>query len=430
MMRRSTPFRSILLIALLTVVVAGCTTNPVTGERQLNLISEEREIEIGKEQYQPTLQTQGGRYYRDEELNAYVDEVGQSLARVSDRPDLPYEFEVINNGVPNAWALPGGKIAINRGLLVELENEAQLASVMGHEVVHAAARHSAQRMQRGMLMQLGVAGIGLGAALSDNRYAPLIMGGAAIGSQLIMAQYSQAHEFEADRFGMEYMVEAGYHPDAAVELQQVFVRLSENKNSDFISGLFRSHPPSPKRVEANRKHAQELGRNGEFYTDRYQKHIAGLKKNSDAYEAYDRARKAMQEEEGEKALALVNSAIDQVPNEAAFRNLRAEIHREQDNRDKAMADYNRAVELYPEMFRYRLNRGLLHRELENWQDAERDLEASIETVPTSIAYLGLGDAVRAQGRASEAKQHYEKAAQDGGRIGEMARERLKSMQGL
>ena len=426
--RRPTAFGHTLSALLLVVALAGCTTNPVTGNRQLNLISEEREISIGEEQYQPTLQTQGGRYDRDDDLNQYVDEVGQSLAQVSDRPDLPYEFEVINSGVPNAWALPGGKIAINRGLLVELDNEAQLAAVLGHEVVHAAARHSAQRMQRGMLMQLGVAGIGLGVALSDNRYAPLVMGSAAIGSKLIMAQYSQAHEFEADRFGMEYMVDAGYHPDAAVELQETFVRLSEGGNNDFISGLFQSHPPSPERVDANSMYASRLSRDGEFYEDRFQQHIAGLEKASDAYAAYDRARKAMKEEDGEKALALVESAIDQVPDEAAFYNLRANIHRERDNTDRAIADYNTAVELYPEMFRYRLDRGLLHRELENWQYAERDLKASVETVPTSIAYLGLGDAVRGQGQRSGAKQYYEQAARDEGRIGQLARQRLEAMQ--
>jgi len=429
-MRQHPTLRTLPLLLLTALVLGGCTTNPVTGESQLRLMmSEDEEIAIGKEQYQPTLQTQGGRYYRSEELNAYVSEVGQSLARLSDRPNMPYEFTVINSGTPNAWALPGGKIAINRGLLVELDNEAQLASVLGHEVVHAAASHSAQRMQRGMLINLGVAGIGIGAALSDNRYAPLIMGGAAVGSQLIMAQYSQAHEFEADRYGMQYMAEAGYNPEAAVELQQVFVKLSEGGNNNFISGLFQSHPPSQKRVDNNREIARELGSSGDFNAERYEQKLAGLRQDQDAYTAYDKARKAMQDEEREKALALVESAIDQVSNEAAFFSLRGDIRREMDSTDEAMSDYSRAVELYPEMFRYRLNRGLLHHDLENWDSAEKDLKASLESVPTSIAYLGLGDAVAAQGRQSEAKQYYQQAAQDQGKIGELARQRLEAMGG-
>jgi len=123
----------------------------------------------------------------------------------------------------------------------------------------------------------------------------------------------------------------------------------------------------------------------------------------------------------------VESAIDQVSNEAAFFSLRGDIRREMDSTDEAMSDYSRAVELYPEMFRYRLNRGLLHHDLENWDSAEKDLKASLESVPTSIAYLGLGDAVAAQGRQSEAKQYYQQAAQDQGKIGELARQRLEAM---
>lgn len=419
--------RHLITVLALALALSACGTNPVTGERELRLISEQDEIEMGRNNYVPTLQAQGGRYYRDQALDDYVSDVSQSLADVSDRPDLPYEFTVINSGVPNAWAMPGGKIAINRGLLLELDDEAQLAAVMGHEIVHSAARHGAQRMQRGMLVNIGVAGIGLGAVLSDNRYAPLIMGGAAIGSQIAMARYSRSHELEADYFGTRYMIEAGYDPQAAVELQKVFVRLSEGQRSDFISGLFQSHPPSQERVEKNQETAREYGQNGRLGRDRYQEMIAGLKEDKDAYEHYDEARRARRDENQEKALELVNRAIAQVEDEAAFYNLRGDIRREQDETDRAMADHNRAVDLYPEMFRYTLSRGLLHRELENWPQAESDLKASLDSVETSIGYLGLGDAVQAQGRRDEARSHYQKAAQDQGEIGDMARRRLDDL---
>lgn len=428
-MRRLTHPCALPALLLMTLVISGCGVNPVTGERELRLVSESDELNIGKQQYQPTIQTQGGRYYRDEQLNHYISDVGQSLAEVSDRPELPYEFTVINSGVPNAWALPGGKIAINRGLLTELENEAQLAAVMGHEIVHAAARHSAQRMQRGTLINLGVAGIGIGLGLSDNEYAGLVMGGAALGSQLIMAQYSRSHELESDRFGMQYMAEAGYNPEAAVQLQKVFVRLSKNEQSNFVTGLFRSHPPSQKRVEANQRIADKLGREGTFREERYQRMTAGLRKHADAYEAYDRAREAAGEGDSEQALALLEQAIKQVPDEAAFWNLRADIRRQQGQPEAALEAYSRAVELYPQMFSYRIGRGLTHEQLSQFSAAERDLKASLEVVPTSIAYLGLGDAVAAQGQTGEARRYYKKAAQDGGKIGERARQRLESLSG-
>ncbi len=140
-------------------LVVGCGINPVTGKREFQLVSERAEINIGKESYSKMLQSQGGKYKGDPELNRYVAKVGQRLAMVSDRPQLPYEFVVINDSTPNAWALPGGKIGVNRGLLVELENEAELAAVLGHEIVHAAARHTANRMQQGIFLQVGMAGI-------------------------------------------------------------------------------------------------------------------------------------------------------------------------------------------------------------------------------------------------------------------------------
>ena len=120
---------------------------------------------------------------------AYVNEVGQKLAAVADRK-LPYEFVVLNNSVPNAWALPGGKIAVNRGLLTELKNEAELAAVLGHEIVHAAARHGAKAQERGTLLQVGLAAAQIGAAVSgvDTNVAGLLIQGAGVGAQLDPAE--------------------------------------------------------------------------------------------------------------------------------------------------------------------------------------------------------------------------------------------------
>ncbi len=144
--------RAIVWVALLAAMVTGCGTNPVTGKKEFQFISTGQEVQIGEQNYAPSRQSQGGDLTVLPELTAYVSEVGQKLAAVSDR-DLPYEFVVLNSSVPNAWALPGGKIAVNRGLLTTLENEAELAAVLGHEIVHAAARHGAKAQERGAFMQ-------------------------------------------------------------------------------------------------------------------------------------------------------------------------------------------------------------------------------------------------------------------------------------
>ncbi len=139
--------------------------------------------------------------------------MGQKLAAVADRR-LPYEFVVLNSSVPNAWALPGGKIAVNRGLLTELHNEAELAAVLGHEIVHAAARHGAKAQERGTLMQVGMAAAQIGAAIGgvDQNVANLAIQGAGVGAQMIQQKYSREQELESDQYGMKYMKAAGYDP--------------------------------------------------------------------------------------------------------------------------------------------------------------------------------------------------------------------------
>ncbi len=279
-----------LSLSFLSVLLLTCSTNPVTGQRELGLVSAQQEVALGEQHYGPTTQSQGGEYEVDPGLSEYVNQVGQRLAAVSDR-DLPYEFVVINSSVPNAWALPGGKLAINRGLLLELNNEAELAAVLGHEIVHAAARHGAQAMERGMLLQGAMVATAI--AASDTQYAGLIVGGAQLGAQLVSQRYGRDAEREADAYGIRYMVEAGYNPEAAVSLQETFVRLSEGRNLGWLEGLFASHPPSMERVENNRALLQEIRAQGftggDLGAERYQSNLAFLRETKPAYDAFDEA---------------------------------------------------------------------------------------------------------------------------------------------
>lgn len=417
-------FRLIALVMML-LIITGCAVNPVTGKKQLSLISESQELALGAEQYTPTQQTQGGRFYLDPELTVYVREVGMKMARVSDRPDLPYEFVVLNSNVPNAWALPGGKIAINRGLLVKFEDEAQLASVLGHEIVHAAARHSVQRMQQGMLITAGVAGLGF--ALSDNEWAGLIMGGAAVGAQLALAQYSQSDELESDHYGIRYMKAAGYDPQAGVELQELFLELSQGRESSWLNNMFATHPPSARRVRENQALVQQIGAGGFRGRDIYQRRIAKIKELQPAYDAHDEAMKLASEGEMNAALDAINKAIRQESGEAKFFALRGRIYEKQNEREKAQADFDKAVSLYPEMFEYQLYNGLNALALNNLDKARGHLERANQVVPTSIAYLRLGDIASRQGRRNDAVAHYSKAAEAGGEVGEEAKRKLADL---
>jgi predicted Zn-dependent protease len=408
-------FLLIVLFALLAAV--GCSTNPVTGERELVLIPESQELDIGKQNYAPLRQSQGGDYVVDPGIEAYVNQVGQRLAAVSDRP-LPYEFKVVNNSTPNAWALPGGKIAINRGLLTELESEAELAAVLGHEVVHAAARHTAKGIQRGLLLQGAV--FATAVATRDEGYANLAQLGASVGAQLVNQKYGRDAERESDHYGMNYMSRAGYDPQGAVQLQKTFVKLSEERRQNWLSGLFASHPPSPERVQNNIQDAAALPAGGETGQVRYRQRVARLLKAKPAYTAYDKAEQALADGDTREAQALVKKAIAIEPREGHFHSLLGDIEREKKQPNAARRHYDKAIALNGDFFYYHLKRGLLNEQLNDRKAAQRDLERSVKLLPTANAFNALGNIARDERRYDKAKQYYAKAASNDSTAGKAA----------
>ena len=400
--------------------IAACTINPVTGDRELALVSAADEVAIGEAQYAPSRQMQGGAYVRDPALTSYVNQVGQRVAAVSERA-LPYEFVVLNNSVPNAWALPGGKMAINRGLLVELDSEAELAAVLGHEVVHAAARHGAQSMQRGMLIQGAL--LATAVASRNDDYGNLVIGAAGLGAQLINSRYGRQAELESDEYGMRYMSQAGYDPAAAISLQETFVRLSEARgNQGWLAGLFATHPPSAERVSQNRETAAALPAGGEVGRDRYQAAIAGLLNAKPAYDSYDDARRALAEGDVNAAASAARAAVDRVDNEGHFHALLGDIERVRGNNDAAIPRYQRAIQLNGGYFAYHLGKAKAHAALGQDSLAQSEYSASLELLPTADAFLGLGQIAERRGDRATAIDHYRRAAEASGETGQAARD--------
>ncbi len=410
---------NIAFISLLApLILTGCSTNPVTGKSELSLVSTEQEIAIGKQNYSPYRQAQGGDYVVDPGIQKYVQSIGERLVAVSDRK-LPYEFSVINDSSPNAWALPGGKIAVNRGLLVELESEAELAAVLGHEIVHAAARHTANSMQRGLLLQGAL--IASSIALSDNEYRNLALTGAQVGAGMLNQKYGRDAEREADYYGMHYMARAGYDPGKAVDLQKTFVRLAKDRNQNWLTGLFASHPPSQERVDNNQKTLVELKNpQGEIGKQHYQQKIARLIKSKPAYEAYDKAQVAVQKKEYEKALSLMDKAIRIEPEEALFRGMRGEILAEQGDIKNAKKQLDKAVALNPGYFKYYLARGFVRRDQGDSSGAQRDFEQSNKLLPTTEGNYGLGWLAMKDGRKNDAISYFQKASAADTTVGKAA----------
>jgi len=416
--------RIVLLLATL-LAASGCAVNPVTGRPDFMVVSETQELAMGQQNYAPMQQAEGGVYDVDPELTAYVRDIGNKLAAVSDRP-LPYEFVVLNNSVPNAWALPGGKIAVNRGLLTELNSEAELAAVLGHEIVHAAARHSAQQMSRGVILQGAVLATAM--ITGDNNFGNFAVGSAAVGAQLLNSTYGRGAELEADKYGMKYMSLAGYDPSGAVTLQETFVRLSEGHDTDWLSGLFASHPPSRERVEANVKTAKGLPQGGMLGVDSYQAAIRRTMSLKPAYDAYDEGRKALGEKNPAQALELADKAIELFPQEGHFYALRGDARLVDKRYDMAVKNYDSAIQRRDNYFYYYLRRGLVENELGNTSAARTDLERSIDMLPTGPAHLALGDIEAGRGNEQAAIEHYTIVAKSGGELGEAAARKLQRLQ--
>jgi predicted Zn-dependent protease len=404
-------------LVIIFLFLTGCSINPVTGKRELMMVSTEQQIQMGKQNYLPMQQSQGGSYDVDAELTRYVQGVGAKVSAQSG-VTLPYEFVVLNNSVPNAWALPGGKIAINRGLLTELKSESELAAVLGHEAVHAAARHTARQISRSQIMQVGVAATAI--ATSDSDYGNMFAGGASLLAQMSLSKYGRSAELESDLYGMQYMSQAGYNPQGAVRLQKTFVRLSEGRQTDWLSGLFASHPPSRERVQANIATAARLPGGGEDGRERFAAAMRNTMRTMPAYEAYDEGRKALSEKKIDEALSLANKALNLYGEEAHFHALRGDVRLAADKYDMAVTNYNRAISRRGDFFYYHLQRGITQKELGHTDSAVTDLTRSLELLPTAPAHFALGEIAEERNNLPTAIEHYKVVAKAGGDYGKAA----------
>jgi predicted Zn-dependent protease len=222
------------------LALLACAVNPATGRRQLMLVSEDQEIAMGQESDPQIVATYG--VYDDAKLAAYVDAVGQKMARLSDRPNLKFTFRVLDSPVVNAFALPGGYVYITRGILAHINNEAELAVIMGHEIGHVTARHGAHQQSRATLAGLG---LGIGSLLSPQVARLGQVAQQALG--LLFLKYSREDETQADQLGVKYSTAAGYDPEAGVQFFHVLDRMSKESGQSLPTWLA-THPAPADRI--------------------------------------------------------------------------------------------------------------------------------------------------------------------------------------
>lgn len=240
-------FANLLILFILTIsLLCYCATTGPGGKKSLILISTSQEVSIGKEfasEVDSTNPVSG-----DSVIIAYVDEVGQKIARISDRADLTYHFSVIDTPVVNAFACPGGFIYVYTGLLKTMDNEAQLAGVLAHEISHVVARHGVKRLQQILGLQV-LLSIALGESSELTQQAV----GTGIG--VLLQGYSRDNEFDADEYGTLYMQKGGYNPEGMVQLLEKLQEMSKH-DPGFFEKIMATHPPTKDRIQRVQRQIQ------------------------------------------------------------------------------------------------------------------------------------------------------------------------------
>ena len=241
-----------LFVLLSLLVLSGCARNPVTGKRQIVLISESQEIAYGREAH-PEVLGQFGRV-EDSDLQGYFNQIGQKLAVLSHRPELEWHFNVVDSPIVNAFALPGGYIYFTREILAYMNNEAELAGVMGHEIGHVTARHSVSQISKS---QLFGAGLGLGSVFSPtfSQLSEL----AQVGVGLLTLRYGRDDERQSDELGVEYMSLGGYDPRELSRFFVIFQQMREDSDQS-VPDWLSSHPAPPDRITATQQGAELIVR--------------------------------------------------------------------------------------------------------------------------------------------------------------------------
>lgn len=330
-------------------LLIGCATNPVTGESQLMLVSEDQEIMMDKKQsiYQFSADYGSIQY---KALNRYIDQTGKKIAAKTHRPHMPYSFRGVNAVYANAYAFPGGSIAVTRGMLIELENEAELAALLGHELGHVNARHTAEQMSKSILTNAIVGGVAAYAGTQSYGMGQLVSQLGMLGAGALLASYSRDNERDADDLGLEYMVRSGYNPNGFVELMDVLRHMSKRKSSA-IELMFSTHPMSNERYRTAVKSVETTYRYAEnypFYRERYLDHTVKLRAIKGAIETMQKGDSALAKNKYQAAETYFKKALKQAPDDYAGLVMMSKCRLVQKNYHDAKLFAEKAEKVYPQ----------------------------------------------------------------------------------
>jgi len=373
------------------LLVTACAVNPVTGKREISFLSPEQEIQFGESVYPAALwgELAGGGPYTDPTLTSYLAQIVRDLHAVSHRPDIPMEFVIQNSSVPNAWAIPG-HVAITRGLLASLESEAQFAFVMGHEIGHVTARHTARQYTRSVLQGIALGGGAM--VLGEER--GWLLNAAAIGSTLFLLRYSRDQELESDRLGVTYMARAGYRPEEAVNAHRRLLEAvneysarmgKETPEGNFLSELLSTHPRTEVRLEEVESIAREVKPRGlkadGINAERFNSQLASLRRIQQGYIHHDRALTLYRNRELAGAQRELDAAMNIDRNQPPFHNLQGLINLRAERIGEAESSFRRALAVNDNYQPAWQSLGVLYFGAKRFEEAIPPLRKSLEIFP-------------------------------------------------
>ena len=389
-------------------VIIGCAVNPVTGEKQFMLVSEDWEVQIDQENAPYQFSADYGAT-QDQELNRYITQVGSTIAAGTHRPQMPYSFRCVNATYINAYAFPGGSIAATRGIMLSLESEAALAALLGHELGHVNARHTARQMSKSMLTQAIIAGVSIYAASKDELYGDIASAIGMIGAGALLASYSRDNEREADYLGMKYMTQSGYGTKGFVELMAMLNSLHQG-SPDAVSLLFATHPMSSERYETAVRLAETEFADAEsqpLYRERYMDNTASLRKIKPAIELFQKGDELTAGKKfGDAEKALVQG-LKIAPNDYAGLVIMSKCQLAQGKHNEALQFSTKARQVYPQEAQADYISGYCSLQLNRLDSAVADFtayEKKLPGNPNTRFYRGL--AYEKMGRKQEAAADY------------------------
>ena len=410
-------------------LVSGCAVNPVTGERQFMLMSESGEISLDQKHSPHQFSADYGEV-QDSNLNSYLDRKGKDLAAITHRPDMPYSFRCVNATNVNAYAFPGGSIATTRGILLEMENEAELDALLGHEIAHVNARHTAARMSRAIMAQALLAGASLYLESQQEDYAAVAAGLGAVATGALLASYSRANEREADELGMQYMTDAGMNPQGMVGLMDVLQGVNSRKPSA-IERMFSTHPMSQERYDTARYRAEnEYAHAREFpvHRERYMDNTADLRRMRGAIEDMQEGEEHMGRQRFHEAEDSFSRALSQAPEDYAALVLMSKCQLALNRPQRARNFSDRAVRVYPQEAQAHHISGVAAMDLGRYDAALEGFRRYEDMLPGNPNTIFLkAVCLEGMGRKSDSAGEYERFLQSSG-AGEKADYARKRLQ--